>query len=64
MVVFGVVLATGTTEAEEMWYHCKYCGHKARDVGSLTGSAVGSQCRIDECRKMVLNEAEVREKRR
>ena len=28
-----------TTEAGEMWYSCKFCGHKARDVRSLTGNA-------------------------
>ena len=37
----AVVLAmmAAIVEAGEMWYQCKYCGHKARDVGSLTGSA-------------------------
>jgi DNA-directed RNA polymerase subunit RPC12/RpoP len=39
LAIFGVVLATGTTEAGEMWVQCKYCGHKARDVRSLTGNA-------------------------
>ena len=24
--------------ASETWFQCKYCGHKARDVTSLTGS--------------------------
>lgn len=26
-------------KADEFWYQCKYCGHKGRDVASLTGSA-------------------------
>ena len=25
--------------ASEVWYQCKYCGHKSVSVGSLTGSA-------------------------
>ncbi len=33
----SVVSAPG--EENAMWYQCKYCGHKARDVASLTGSA-------------------------
>lgn len=31
-------LAAGTEDGR-MWYCCKYCGHKAASVGSLTGSA-------------------------
>ena len=32
-------VATVHGEENAMWYQCKYCGHKARDVASLTGSA-------------------------
>lgn len=32
-------VATVHGEENAMWFQCKYCGHKARDVGSLTGSA-------------------------
>jgi DNA-directed RNA polymerase subunit RPC12/RpoP len=44
MVATGLVLmacaalAAGTEDGA-MWYVCKYCGHKAVSVGSLTGSA-------------------------
>ena len=39
-MAMGVAMAVvATTEAEEMWVQCKYCGHKARDVRSLTGNA-------------------------
>ena len=34
-----LLLMAGAALADEIWYQCKYCGHKARDVGSLTGSA-------------------------
>ena len=40
ILAMGVAMAVvATTEAEEMWVQCKYCGHKARDVRSLTGNA-------------------------
>lgn len=39
MAVLGCVAMAGGAEAGEMWYACKYCGHKAKDVRSLTGSA-------------------------
>lgn len=31
--------AAAGTEAGAMWFQCKYCGHKAVSVASLTGSA-------------------------
>ena len=34
-----LLLMAGAAMADDIWYQCKYCGHKARDVGSLTGSA-------------------------
>ncbi len=34
-----LLLMAGTAMADEIWFQCKYCGHKTRDVGSLTGSA-------------------------
>jgi DNA-directed RNA polymerase subunit RPC12/RpoP len=40
ILAMGVAMATmATAEAGEMWVQCKYCGHKARDVRSLTGNA-------------------------
>ena len=39
LVLLATAAVAGGTEAGEMWYSCKYCGHKAKDVRSLTGSA-------------------------
>jgi DNA-directed RNA polymerase subunit RPC12/RpoP len=42
MLVAALALEIGAVafgEENGMWFQCKYCGHKARDVGSLTGSA-------------------------
>ena len=39
MALAAVLLAAIGTEAQDMWFQCKYCGHRAGDVRSLTGSA-------------------------
>ena len=39
LVLLATAAVAGGTEAGEMWYSCKYCGHKAKDVRSLTASA-------------------------
>ena len=39
LALLAFAVAAAGTEAKKMWYACKYCGHKAASVGSLTGSA-------------------------
>lgn len=39
LLLLACAAAYAETEDGKMWYCCKYCGHKAASVGSLTGSA-------------------------
>ncbi|MBQ7252575.1 MAG: hypothetical protein IJS32_08250 [Kiritimatiellae bacterium] len=39
LMVFACAAVAAGTEGGTRWYACKYCGHKAVDARSLTGSA-------------------------
>ena len=39
MTLLGCAVGLWAGEGEQRWYCCKYCGHKAASVASLTGSA-------------------------
>lgn len=39
LLLWGCAAGAWADEIGQRWFCCKYCGHKAASVGSLTGSA-------------------------